>query len=356
MPFKKTIPFRKLLPAADPQGEGSLLDLTKYLLISYSTALDLLAKMLAFDPMDRITVPEALEHPWLASYHDEEDEPNCPETFEKWRKIEELETLDEFREALWNEIEDYRREVRGVNLDLSALPIRTPNIATDTFTKNNDTPKPQFSSEPDAITGAKTELNKEKGVELESQDEEHEKASAPARHSPSPEYFLRRGAPPNATPTDPVVTYARRSSIMQPSRQGSTYNSPLPSAQHLPTYIEGPTHAEPGALGPGSVVFPSQGYVVPARSRTGSIAGGEFTRKLLRTLSTVSIHESAEGLAGGLAGIAPIGKYIVDQQMTEADAPPSEMPREFGIDEASEGEEDDGHGDSPRNKKGKFEL
>ncbi|KAF9462865.1 kinase-like domain-containing protein [Collybia nuda] len=342
LPFKKTIPFRKLLPAADPQ------------------ALDLLAKLLAFDPMDRITVPDALEHPWLASYHDEEDEPTCPVTFEKWTKIEELETLDEFREALWNEIEDYRREVRGINLDLSALPIRTPGVATDISPKTNDNQTP-ISNIPDATTvdtDVTTEMNTDKGENLEKY--EQEQSNALVQRSSSPEYVVRHEAPPSATPADPVMTYARRSSILQPSRQGSTYNSPLPSAQHLPTYTEGPTRAEPGPLGPGSVVFPSQGYIVPARSRTGSTAGGDYTRKLLRTLSTVSIHESVEGLAGGLAGIAPIGKYIVDQQTTEADAPPSEMPREFGIDEASEGEEDNhARGDSPGYKggrEGKFQL
>jgi mitogen-activated protein kinase 7 len=74
----------------------------------------------------------------------------------------------------------------------------------------------------------------------------------------------------------------------------------------------------------------------------------------------VSIHESAEGLPGGLAEIAPIGKYIMDRRETEADAPPSEMPRDFGIEEASEGEEDgDGYirevGEKER-KEGKFQI
>ncbi|EDR14096.1 uncharacterized protein LACBIDRAFT_244909, partial [Laccaria bicolor S238N-H82] len=94
LPSKKSVPLRKILPTADPQ------------------ALDLLSKMLAFDPSDRITVPEALEHPWLTSYHDISDEPDCPQKFERWREIEKLNTLEEFREALWNEIEDYRKEVR----------------------------------------------------------------------------------------------------------------------------------------------------------------------------------------------------------------------------------------------------
>jgi mitogen-activated protein kinase 7 len=32
-----------------------------------------------------------------------------------------------------------------------------------------------------------------------------------------------------------------------------------------------------------------------------------------------------------LGEIAPIGKYIVDMHTTAADAPPSEMPRDFGM-------------------------
>jgi mitogen-activated protein kinase 7 len=46
-------------------------------------------------------------------------------------------------------------------------------------------------------------------------------------------------------------------------------------------------------------------------------------------LSTVSIHESVEGLPGG------IGKYIVGQE-SGADAPPSEMPIEFSVDARKE--------------------
>ena len=54
--------------------------------------------------------------------------------------------------------------------------------------------------------------------------------------------------------------------------------------------------------------------------------GSEPSRKLLRTLSTVSIYESGEGHAGGLADIAPIGRYIVEQ---DEGPPESEMPREL---------------------------
>jgi mitogen-activated protein kinase 7 len=56
------------------------------------TALDFLEKLLTFDPMSRITVEEALNHPYLESYHDPEDEPSHArrfdfETFEKEDQI-----------------------------------------------------------------------------------------------------------------------------------------------------------------------------------------------------------------------------------------------------------------------------
>jgi len=58
--------FRQLYPQADAQ------------------ALDLLDKMLVFDPAQRISVQEALAHPWLAALHDESDEPvaEVPFTFD----------------------------------------------------------------------------------------------------------------------------------------------------------------------------------------------------------------------------------------------------------------------------------
>lgn len=40
----------------------------------YGIALDLLEKLLTFDPAARINVDEALSHPYLDAYHDTEDE------------------------------------------------------------------------------------------------------------------------------------------------------------------------------------------------------------------------------------------------------------------------------------------
>src|SRR3989338_4184177 len=45
------------------------------------SALDLLDKMLQFDPTKRITVEQALAHPYLEGFHDSEEEDVCTEKF-----------------------------------------------------------------------------------------------------------------------------------------------------------------------------------------------------------------------------------------------------------------------------------
>jgi mitogen-activated protein kinase 7 len=64
LPFMPKIPFNHIFPKANPQ------------------ALDLLERLLAFDPAERITVEEALEHQYLAIWHDPNDEPEAPAPFE----------------------------------------------------------------------------------------------------------------------------------------------------------------------------------------------------------------------------------------------------------------------------------
>lgn len=309
LPVKKTVAFTKILPSADPQ------------------ALDLLKKILSFDPDGRVSVVEALEHPWLSSYHDVVDEPECAKTFDRWRQIEDLETMEEYREAIWKEIEEYRHEVRGIS-DLSGAPIRRVSVSGGSGPRAKQPSLTKEGIEPDVIIESPGEETLGEGAE-----EEHDDTLGPPPPTHRP-----------ATPSDPLISYARRSSILQqPSRQGSTYNSPLPATQNLTSsFTDSSVTSEPGPLPQGSIMFPTQGYVVPARSRTGSTVGGEMTRKLLRTLSTVSIHESLTAAGEH----APMGKYIVEKPTT--DAPPSEMPKEFGIEEEYE------DGGVEKQKEGRF--
>mmetsp|Transcript_38679 Transcript_38679/g.48863 ORF Transcript_38679/g.48863 Transcript_38679/m.48863 type:complete len:487 (+) Transcript_38679:314-1774(+) len=63
------------------------IDLSQKFPDANADALDLLSKMLILDPAKRITVIETLEHPYLASLHDETLEP-CADTNVNWEDIE----------------------------------------------------------------------------------------------------------------------------------------------------------------------------------------------------------------------------------------------------------------------------
>eukprot|EP01084_Bolivina_argentea_P316824 549257_1 len=86
------------------------------------TALDLLEKMLQFNPNSRITVDDALAHPFMKGLHNEEDEPESENLFEFEFEKEEL-SRERLQQLVWNEILHYhpnlkeRKEEEGNNAD-----------------------------------------------------------------------------------------------------------------------------------------------------------------------------------------------------------------------------------------------
>jgi serine/threonine protein kinase len=93
MPFRKKVPFSKLYPKAS------------------TAAIDLLERMLTFDPDKRITVNEALAHPYLASLHDPNDEPTCPQVFDFQFEAQPLGRRD-VRALIFEEICNYYPDLR----------------------------------------------------------------------------------------------------------------------------------------------------------------------------------------------------------------------------------------------------
>ncbi|RMZ85255.1 hypothetical protein DV738_g157, partial [Chaetothyriales sp. CBS 135597] len=89
LPFKKKIPLKALFPKTS------------------DLALDLLEKLLAFNPVKRITVDEALKHPYLEPYHDPDDEPTAdpiPEEFFDFDRNKEQLSKEELKALIWHEI------------------------------------------------------------------------------------------------------------------------------------------------------------------------------------------------------------------------------------------------------------
>ena len=94
LPFMAKKPFPSLFPHANPD------------------ALDLLDRMLAFDPSSRISVEQALEHPYLHIWHDPTDEPDCPTTFNF--DFEVVDEVGEMRKMILDEVYRFRQLVRTV--------------------------------------------------------------------------------------------------------------------------------------------------------------------------------------------------------------------------------------------------
>ncbi|RCN38262.1 hypothetical protein ANCCAN_15823 [Ancylostoma caninum] len=75
-------------------------------------AVDLLGRMLALDPDDRISVTEALEHPYVQNCRDPEGEPVADHVVGVDAEEEAATTLDDWRGLIWREIQIFRSSRR----------------------------------------------------------------------------------------------------------------------------------------------------------------------------------------------------------------------------------------------------
>ncbi|CAH1761697.1 17231_t:CDS:10 [Entrophospora sp. SA101] len=90
-------------------------------------ALDLLEKLLKFDPSIRITVEQALAHPYLAAYHDEEDEPSHEKLFDF--SFETVNSLEEMRGMIVQEVVSFKKSKQAVLTVNGAQLGRKPSLS-----------------------------------------------------------------------------------------------------------------------------------------------------------------------------------------------------------------------------------
>lgn len=114
LPKMKKVPWESLFPTASVE------------------AIDLLEKLLKFDPYARITVEQALEHRYVASYHDPADEPTHPHLFDF--AFESVETIDEMKYMIAQEIIQFKA---GTNANTKSLNLQKTKEAMTGPTRSN---------------------------------------------------------------------------------------------------------------------------------------------------------------------------------------------------------------------------
>ena len=138
LPYMPKVQFDRLFPSANPD------------------ALDLLDRMLTFDPTSRISVEDALEHPYLHIWHDASDEPTCPSTFDFHFEV--VEDVQEMRRMIYDEVVHFRGVVRQqsqAQAAATAAQQQQINIpAEQQGVWKNEEPKPQ-----EALTAGGGQLN-----------------------------------------------------------------------------------------------------------------------------------------------------------------------------------------------------
>ncbi|XP_053424562.1 mitogen-activated protein kinase 7 isoform X3 [Nycticebus coucang] len=122
LPPRQPVPWETVYPDADRQ------------------ALSLLGRMLRFEPSARISAAAALRHPFLAKYHDPDDEPDCAPPFDFAFDREAL-TRERIKEAIVAEIEDFHARREGIRQQIRFQPSLQP-VASEAGCPDVEMPSP----------------------------------------------------------------------------------------------------------------------------------------------------------------------------------------------------------------------
>lgn len=157
LPLMRKVPYTEIFPNANP------------------LALDLLEKMLTLDPYQRITVEEALAHPYLSVWHDPQDEPECQVKFD-FKSFETVDDMDAMKSLIVQEVRNFREFVRKPILEQQQIQLQLQLQQQASHQSPEDTmmdqqfsemlQNPGNSSFSGSTTGVNTkELNPEEGLQ-----------------------------------------------------------------------------------------------------------------------------------------------------------------------------------------------
>ncbi|ORX40553.1 kinase-like domain-containing protein [Kockovaella imperatae] len=344
-------PLSEVIPEADPE------------------ALDLLSRLLDINPFTRITVPEAIKHPWLTGLHVPYDEPDCPEVFSQWEEVEKLDSVEAIREVITREIEEYREMVRNqayeddsdvfsegytsgednggstpgmLGVDSTGAVYMTPMTTSSLGMSPRDstdasaTMPPQYGNE--LSRGSTLEMDKR-------QDTVVRGPLAPRKRTTSSKLFQRDFSPVQGTHSrlpdqDIAVESPSTSSSTTASRKSSFHQHRRPNSSFLFGSGMTPMSQRPNTIIGDEALSSMTMSGRRPKSRTPSLAAAEFgaVRPIVRGLSSMNLHDLGqrareEGCEDALAGgdevlprdgrLDPEGKGAAPMLVSPRDAPPS---------------------------------
>ncbi|QYS93786.1 Mitogen-activated protein kinase sty1 [Trichoderma simmonsii] len=121
LPKRERQPLRNKFKNADDSGKRTLHPNCYPIercscLTGIRTAIDLLERMLVFDPKKRVTATQALAHEYLQPYHDPTDEPVADEKFD-WSFNDADLPVDTWKIMMYSEILDYHNVEGAPNME-----------------------------------------------------------------------------------------------------------------------------------------------------------------------------------------------------------------------------------------------